>query len=137
MKFNMLANYYLVSLSFKFHEDWCINARAQVVNAGTYVLSRVSPGCIMIKIVISPFTDKNLRLLVPSGLRTPPALSTEFLLLLFPELSYRIGNLFGMPECFSEPFLTSLHPISRTSAFIPTQSYKELGILTLVDTSLI
>ena len=29
----MVVNYYLVNLSFKFHEDPCINARARVVNA--------------------------------------------------------------------------------------------------------
>ena len=33
MKFYVVVNYYLVSLSFKFHEDPCINARTQVVNA--------------------------------------------------------------------------------------------------------
>ena len=35
MKFNLVVNYYLVSLSFKFHEDLCINAHARVVNAYT------------------------------------------------------------------------------------------------------
>ena len=41
MKFYMVVNYYLVSLSFKFHEDPCINARARVVNARAHVLLRV------------------------------------------------------------------------------------------------
>ena len=41
MKYYVVVNYYLVSLSFKFHEDSCINARARVVNAGTHVLLRV------------------------------------------------------------------------------------------------
>ena len=35
MKFYEVVNYYLVSLSFKFYEDPCINARAIVVNART------------------------------------------------------------------------------------------------------
>ena len=33
MKFYMVVNYYLVILCIKFHSDWCINARARVVNA--------------------------------------------------------------------------------------------------------
>ena len=33
MKFYVVVNFYLVRLSFKFHEDRSINARAQVVNA--------------------------------------------------------------------------------------------------------
>ena len=33
MKFNMVVNYYVVSLSFKFYEDPCTNMRAQVINA--------------------------------------------------------------------------------------------------------
>ena len=37
MKFYMVVNYYLVSLSFKFHKNPCTNARAQVVNARTRV----------------------------------------------------------------------------------------------------
>ena len=41
MNFYMVVNYYLVSLSLKFHEDPCMNARAQVVNARANVLSRV------------------------------------------------------------------------------------------------
>ena len=36
-----MVNYYLVSLSFKFHEDSAINARARVINAHAHVLSRV------------------------------------------------------------------------------------------------
>ena len=32
MKFYVVINYYPESLYFKFHEDFCINARAQVVN---------------------------------------------------------------------------------------------------------
>ena len=35
MKFYVVVNYYLVSLSFKFHKNPCTNARAQVVNART------------------------------------------------------------------------------------------------------
>ena len=31
MKFYMVVNYYLVSLSLKFHEDSCIDARTNVV----------------------------------------------------------------------------------------------------------
>ena len=34
-KFYMVVNYYLVNLSFKFHEDPCTNARARAVNART------------------------------------------------------------------------------------------------------
>ena len=41
MKFYMVVNYYRVSLSFKFHEDPCINARTRVVNACKHILSRV------------------------------------------------------------------------------------------------
>ena len=41
MKFYVVVNYYHVSLSFKFHEDPCINARAQIVNARAHVLLRV------------------------------------------------------------------------------------------------
>ena len=37
MKFYMVVKFYLENLSFKFHEDWCINARAQVVSEGTHV----------------------------------------------------------------------------------------------------
>ena len=37
----MVVNYYLVRLSFIFHEDPCINARAQVVNTRAHVLLRV------------------------------------------------------------------------------------------------
>ena len=33
MKFYVVVNYYLVSLSLEFHEDLCINARTTVVNA--------------------------------------------------------------------------------------------------------
>ena len=33
MKFYMVAKYYLVNGSFKFHEDMCVIARARVVNA--------------------------------------------------------------------------------------------------------
>ena len=32
MKFYVVVNYYLMSLSFKFHDDPCINACAQVIN---------------------------------------------------------------------------------------------------------
>ena len=35
MKFFVVVNNYLVSLSFKFHEDQCTYARARVVNVGT------------------------------------------------------------------------------------------------------
>ena len=35
MKFYVEVNYYLVNLSFKFHDDPCINARTQVVNRRT------------------------------------------------------------------------------------------------------
>ena len=35
LKFYMVVKYYLESLSFKFHEDSCTNARARVVNART------------------------------------------------------------------------------------------------------
>ena len=41
MKFYMVVNYHLVSLSFKFHADWCINARARAVKARAHVLSRL------------------------------------------------------------------------------------------------
>ena len=41
MKFCVVVNYYLVSLSLKFHKDSCINARARAVNARAHVLSRV------------------------------------------------------------------------------------------------
>ena len=40
MKFHMVVNYYLVNLSFKFHEDPCINARARVINVRARDLSR-------------------------------------------------------------------------------------------------
>ena len=35
MKFYVVVNYYLGSLCYKFHEDPCTNAHAQVVNART------------------------------------------------------------------------------------------------------
>ena len=35
MKFYMVVNFYLVNLSFKFHEDLFSNARARVLNAHT------------------------------------------------------------------------------------------------------
>ena len=35
MKFYVVVNYYLVNLSFIFHDDPCINVRARVVNART------------------------------------------------------------------------------------------------------
>ena len=35
IKFYMVLKYYLVSLSFKFHDDLCINERVRVVNAHT------------------------------------------------------------------------------------------------------
>ena len=35
MKFYVVVNYYLVRLSFKFHDHLCINGRARVVNART------------------------------------------------------------------------------------------------------
>ena len=41
MKFNIANIYYLISLSFKFHEDLCINASTRVVNVRTHVLSQV------------------------------------------------------------------------------------------------
>ena len=34
-KFDVVVNYYLVSLSFIFHEDPCINASTRVVNGRT------------------------------------------------------------------------------------------------------
>ena len=37
MKIYVVVNFYLVSFSFKFHEDPCTNARALVVNACTRV----------------------------------------------------------------------------------------------------
>ena len=37
----LVVNYYLVSLSFKFHEDLRINTCARVVNACAHILSRV------------------------------------------------------------------------------------------------
>ena len=39
--FFVVVDYYLVSLSLKFHEDSSINARARVVNVCMHVLSRV------------------------------------------------------------------------------------------------
>ena len=41
MKIFMVVNYYLVSLSLKFHEDLAINVRARFENARTHVLSLV------------------------------------------------------------------------------------------------
>ena len=41
MKFYLVINYHLVSLSLKFQEDPCINARARVVNVRVQLLSRV------------------------------------------------------------------------------------------------
>ena len=41
MKFYMVVNYYLVNLSFKFHDDLRINASARVVNARVHVLLQV------------------------------------------------------------------------------------------------
>ena len=41
MKFYMVVNYYLGSLTFNFHKDSCINVRARAVNARAHVLSRV------------------------------------------------------------------------------------------------
>ena len=38
---NVVVNYYLVGLYFKFHEDLCIIVRAQVVNACAQVLLRL------------------------------------------------------------------------------------------------
>ena len=35
MKFDVVVNHYLGTLSFKFHEDLCTNACAKVVNART------------------------------------------------------------------------------------------------------
>ena len=35
MKFYVVMNYYLVTLSLKFHKNPCKNARTQVVNART------------------------------------------------------------------------------------------------------
>ena len=35
MKFYMVVKYYLESLSFKFHEDPCTNARTKVINVRT------------------------------------------------------------------------------------------------------
>ena len=37
----MVVNYYAVSLSFKFYEDPCTNARARVINTHVHVLSQV------------------------------------------------------------------------------------------------
>ena len=42
MKFYMMVNKHLVSLSIKFHEDPCINARARVLNVRAYVLYKIS-----------------------------------------------------------------------------------------------
>ena len=39
MKFYVVINYYPESLYFKFHEDFCINRCAQIVNAHAHVLS--------------------------------------------------------------------------------------------------
>ena len=33
MKFYLVVNYYLVGLSFKFHEDPCINVRARFIES--------------------------------------------------------------------------------------------------------
>ena len=41
MEAQIFMNVYLVSLSFKFYEDPCINANIRVVNARAHVLSRV------------------------------------------------------------------------------------------------
>ena len=41
MKFYVVVNYYLVSLSFKFYEDTSINGHVTVVNACAYIISRV------------------------------------------------------------------------------------------------
>ena len=41
MKFYVVGNYYLVSLSFKFYEDPCMNVHIRVVNAHVHVLLRV------------------------------------------------------------------------------------------------
>ena len=35
MKFYVVVNYYLVSLSFKYYEDPCLDARTRVANART------------------------------------------------------------------------------------------------------
>ena len=39
MKFYVVVNFYLLRLSFKFHEDSSINAHARVVNRRVLVLS--------------------------------------------------------------------------------------------------
>ena len=41
MKFYVVVNYYLACLSFKFHDDWCINDRTWVVKARAHVLSQM------------------------------------------------------------------------------------------------
>ena len=41
MKFYVVVNFYLVSLSFKFHTDLCIDACTNVGNTRAHVLSRV------------------------------------------------------------------------------------------------
>ena len=41
MKLYVVVNYFLVSLSLKFHEDLCINAHTPVVKARVHVLLRV------------------------------------------------------------------------------------------------
>ena len=41
MKFYVVVNYYLVSLSLKFHDDPCINAPARVVNVRAHDLLQV------------------------------------------------------------------------------------------------
>ena len=41
MKFYVVVNYYLVSLTFEFHDDPCINARAKVITVRAQDLSRV------------------------------------------------------------------------------------------------
>ena len=39
INFKVVVNYKHVSLSFKFHKELCINARARVVNTRAHILS--------------------------------------------------------------------------------------------------
>ena len=41
MKFYVVVNFYLVSLSFKFYEDPCINTGTRIVNMRAHVISRM------------------------------------------------------------------------------------------------
>ena len=45
MKFYFRVNYFLVTLSFNFHKDSCINARVHVVNVRVHVHGFMTPTC--------------------------------------------------------------------------------------------